>query len=652
MRRRVSAALPLVILGLFLVFPVLSATGQLPQLNDLFALGKGEGQTPAKAAVQTNPEPPLVATPRANCVSGGKREPGIQGRIPAGAANDGLSCNTTLVGRSGNSGGFKVHRYVDRSGRECAYYDTALLFPTNAVRLDGTSGGVAVLDMSNPARPVETARLTEAPMLSPHESLELNTKRGLLAAVLGNPSTYPGLVSIYDVSQDCRRPVLQSTSATARLGHESGFSEDGKTFYATGTAVETISAIDVTDPKQPRNVWQGAITSHGMSLRPDGNRAYLADPGGQMITLDTSEIQARKPDPQAREISRLTWKSASIPQNAMPFTTGGKPYVLEFDEYTAGTTGGGGQDEVGAGRIIDMSDERRPRVIANLRLQVNQPADHAAARNDPGASSPVQGYAAHYCDLDSRVDPKVVACSFIASGLRVFDITELTRPKEIGYYVAPTKAANENAFSASAYAMSKPEIIPGRREIWYSDGTTGFYSVRVDERVWPLSSSGAAGRGCLARRSPIGPRNIGRVRLGITRKTLARRLPAPTRRTKRSWRWCVKGGKGTVSAAFTRKGKVALVSTTAPRHGNRGVLVGSTTRTVRSKFARRRAVSKTLFRANARSQRLLGVRKGRVRYWAVTGRKTVKRRRDLRAYLNYAGVAAKARPKRKTRSRR
>ena len=639
--------LPLVLLGAFLVVPVLSATGQLPQLNDLFVLSKGEGQKPAKAAVQRNGEPPLVATPRADCISGGKREPGIQGRIPAGAADLGLSCNTSLVGRAGNSGGFKVHRYVDRAGHECAFYDTALLFPTNAVRLDGTSGGVAVLDMSNPAKPRETARLTELPMLSPHESVELNTRRGLLAAVLGNPSTYPGLVSIYDVSRDCRKPVLQSTAAVARLGHESGFSEDGNTFYATSTGTESISAVDVRDPKNPKNIWQGAITSHGMSLRPDGNRAYLADPGGELVTLDTSEIQARKPNPQAREISRLTWKSASIPQNALPFTKGGKPYILEFDEYTGGTTGGGDADAVGAGRIIDMSDERKPKVIAQLRLQVNQPADHAAARNDPGALSPVQGYAAHYCDLDSRVDPKVVACSFITSGLRVFDVTELTKPKEIGYFVAPTKGRTENGYMASSFAMSKPEIVPSRREVWYSDGATGFYNVRVDQRVWPKTSASGTTRGCLARRSPIGPRNIGRVRLGLSKKTLARRLPAPARKTKRSWRWCVKGGKGTVSAAFTRKGKVALVTTTAPRHGNRGVLVGSRTKKVRSSFKRRRAVSKTLFRANKSSPRLFGVRKGKVRYWAVTTRKTIKRKRDLRAYLRYAGVAAKAKPKRK-----
>ena len=627
------------LLGLFLTLPVLSATGQLPQLNDLFVLGEGEGQEPARVPVQTNPEPPLVATPRANCVSGGKREPGIQGRVPEGSNPDGFSCNAEVIGRAGNSGGFKVHRYVDRAGHECGFYDTALLFPTNAIRLDGTSGGVAVLDMSNPRKPVETARLTEPPMLTPHESVELNTRRGLLAAVSGNPTTYPGVVSIYDVSQDCRKPVLQSTSSSAKLGHESGFSEDGNTFYATGTAMKSISAIDVTNPKQPKNIWQGAIVSHGMSLRPDGNRAYLADTDGQLVTLDTSEIQARKPDPQAREISRLTWKSASIPQNALPFTSAGKPYILEFDEYTQGTTGGGDADAVGAARIIDMSDERKPRSVAQIRLQVNQPADHAAARDDPGATSPVQGYAGHYCDLDSRVDPTVVACSFIASGLRVFDITELTKPKEIAYFVRPSTVRTENGYDGSNFAMSKPEIVGDRREVWYSDGGTGFYNLRIDPRVWPASSG--SGRGCLARRSPVGPRNIGRVRLGLTKRTLARRLPAPRRKTKRSWRWCVKGGKGTVSAAFTRGGRVALISTTAPRHGNRGVLVGSRTKAVRSKFGRRRAIAKTLFRANRRSPRLFGVRKGRVRYWAVTSRRTIGRKRVLRAYLRYAGVAAR-----------
>jgi LVIVD repeat-containing protein len=483
--RRLWRLVPiLIIVGSNLL--VMSASGALPgPLNDLLALGQGGGQTPEKVTIQRNAEPPLVATPQAKCATGSREEPGVQGRVPAGSAVNGLNCNATLVSHQGTSGGFKAFRYVDTLGHACAFYDTALLFPINALKLDSSSLGVAVLDMSDPSHPVQTDTLTQPPMMSPHESLSLNPKRGLLAAVLGNPTTYPGLVSIYDVSKDCRHPALQSTALVARFGHESGFAPDGKTFYATGTAVQAITAIDVTDPKNPHAIWHGNVVSHGMSLSNDGNRAYIADPNGNMLILDVSEIQARKPDPQAREISRLTWTAASIPQNAIPFTRGGRPYVLEFDEYTAGTTGNGDPDAVGAARIIDISDETRPRIVSYLRLQVNQPADHAAAADDPGAQSPVQGYAAHYCNIPTRLDPKVVACSFIASGLRVFDISKLTAPKEIAYFVAPTKAVFENGFDGSNFAMSQPAFAPQQREIWYTDGTSGFYDVRVNKAVWP-----------------------------------------------------------------------------------------------------------------------------------------------------------------------
>jgi hypothetical protein len=402
-----------------------------------------------------------------------------------------------LLSHQGTSGGFKVFRYVDAGGHECAFYDTALLFPANAFNLNSQGVGVAVLDMSDPLHPVQTDTLTEPPMLSPHESLNLNVKRGLLAAVDGNPSTYPGVVSIYDVHADCRHPVHDFTGAIARLGHESGFSPDGKTFYATATAYQAITAIDVTDPKAPHPIWQGNVFSHGMSLSDDGNRAYIADPSGRnMLILDTSEIQARKPDPQAREISRITWDRASIPQNAIPFTENGHPYVLEFDEYNAATLNpSGSPDDVGAGRIIDIADEKAPRIVGNIRLQIDQPKEHAEYGGDPGADGSThggaQGYAAHYCNIPTRVDPKIVACSFIASGLRVFDISDLAKPREIGYFVAPTQTRVENGGQASDFAMSQPAFVPDRHEIWFTDGTSGFYALRVTNGVWPEASGSA-----------------------------------------------------------------------------------------------------------------------------------------------------------------
>lgn len=81
------------------------------RVNDLFALGQAGGQTPATAPVVHRAEPPLAAAPRAQCGPGSRPEPGIQGRVPAGSANRGLSCNVTQISHLGSSGGFKVLRY-------------------------------------------------------------------------------------------------------------------------------------------------------------------------------------------------------------------------------------------------------------------------------------------------------------------------------------------------------------------------------------------------------------------------------------------------------------------------------------------------------------------------------------------------------------
>ncbi|MGH8986064.1 MAG: LVIVD repeat-containing protein, partial [Acidimicrobiia bacterium] len=375
---------------------------------------------------------------------------------------------------------FKVERYVDEAGHECAYYDTTLTFPTN---IFDAVAGVNVLDMSDPANPKLTDQLVTPAMLTPHESLVLNHRRGLLVAVAGNAAFYPGIVDVYDVSGDCRHPVLKSSSPTGVFGHESGMALDGTTFYAASPATQTIVPVDISNPSLPRPLGFARYDSHGLSISNDGNRAYVAGVGSGLIIVDTSEVQARKPNPTVREVSRLTWKSMSIPQNAIPVTIKGHPYVVEIDEF-------GTLDAVGAGRIIDIADEKHPRVVSNMRLEVHQPENFDAIEGDVGARSPVGGYSAHYCNVPRRKDPGIVACSMVLSGLRVFDIRDPRNPREIAYYNAPVRPRifPETGLipGASNWAMSSPAFVPARREIWYSDGYAGFHAVRVTNGAWPF----------------------------------------------------------------------------------------------------------------------------------------------------------------------
>jgi Tol biopolymer transport system component len=164
--------------------------------------------------------------------------------------------------------------------------------------------------------------------------------------------------------------------------------------------------------------------------------------------------------------------------------------------------------------------------------------------------------------------------------------------------------------------------------------------IRQQTRIieFPRAATVAAPGGCLARRSPIGPRNIGRVRIGLTGAELLRRVPPPRRRASRFWRWCVKRSSGSVTAAFTRRGRVALVATTARSHGNRGVLPGALATRLLRGYPSARALGHGLFRARRHSPRLIGVSRGKVRFIAVAPSRLVRQRRSLRAYLRVAGV--------------
>jgi hypothetical protein len=200
---------------------------------------------------------------------------------------------------------------------------------------------------------------------------------------------------------------------------------------------------------------------------------------------------------------------------------------------------------VGAARIIDISDEAHPQVVSNLRLEVNQPAQHAAAANDPSPfPSASFTYSAHYCAIPREVDPQIAACSFINSGLRIFDIRDPLHPREAAYYIAPS-GSNGN------FAMSQPAFVPERREVWYTDATSGFWSVRLDAAVWPATR----GSSCASPPGRLLGARLGPLRLGQTRASAAGNAAYRRGRGGRLDYHCLSGGAirvGYLAADFRR----------------------------------------------------------------------------------------------------
>ena len=444
--------------------------------------------------------PPAV--PDAACRAGDLPETDLQGRVPAadyasGRAERGYTCNTRLVGHQGTTGGFKTLRYTDRSGRTCAFYDASQILPVAPpFQVTGASSGegVTVLDMTDPARPAVTTHLTTPTMLSPHESLLVNQRRGLLAAVMGNAYASAGVLEVYDVGTDCRQPQLLSRTASAVLGHESGWTRDGRTFWASSSGGQTLTAIDLTDPGAPSTLFvQYGVNYHGMRLSRDGRTLYAANigddlsqghlPGQGLRILDVSEVQDRVPSPSVSVVSNLTWPEGSIPQVAQPFQRDGRTYLLEVDEFSTvglnGTSTDQSEANVGAARVIDVTDVAHPVVVSDLRLEVHQPEGRKASFGDPGADTAFGGYTGHYCSVPTDRDPRIAACSMIGSGLRLFDLSDLRHPREVGYFNQPVAPGTAAADSSGAGAFSQPAWDLARRSVWYADENSGFWAVRL-----------------------------------------------------------------------------------------------------------------------------------------------------------------------------
>jgi hypothetical protein len=78
----------------------------------------------------------------------------------------------------------------------------------------------------------------------------------------------------------------------------------------------------------------------------------------------------------------------------------------------------------------------------------------------------------------------------------VFDIRDPAHPKEVAYFVAPPDTVSLTGGPVidekANWAMSQPAFVPERKEIWYSDGTSGFYALRLTNGAWPDATTPSA----------------------------------------------------------------------------------------------------------------------------------------------------------------
>src|SRR5262249_28112859 len=132
-----------------------------------------------------------------------------------------------------------------------------------------------------------------------------------------------------------------------------------------------------------------------------------------------------------------------------------KPYVVFVDE--GGSPGARNYDcpegfpLYPMARIIDISDETKPKVVSQLMLEAHDPKNCSLTAPDTGLN-----FGSHYCSVDNRHRATTLACGYRSAGIRVFDIRDPIRPREIAYYNPPGVAV-QSPGSAGFFGSGGPD---------------------------------------------------------------------------------------------------------------------------------------------------------------------------------------------------
>ena len=463
---------------------------------------------PASSAVSTSGVSP------ARCGKGDKREPGIQGEVPAGQTAN-YNCGVELIGQ------LPIVGSVQGTGR-CVY-----------VRPRGTAGTpndseIAVIDVANPRKPVVVG--ASLPVHNGTETFRVLVTKERAILVSGS--------SIYDI-RDCLHPKLLGEIkwpdtplpgiARKNFPHDLRLNHTGTKVYAsfgvwdadisnlsdpnswmvvdhrceiaaqipgpwqelhrqsikagrslcddaTKPAPRGSNYLVGTSPLQASMIWPQV--SHSPDLNADSTRLYVADQAG-----GNSAIWSPSPKVRIIDVTKSPYTivgEVDGPGHGLDwFRVGGRDYLLHSNE--GGTKGIATQSEAGdsckpyprptalgwafEAIISDVTDPARAQNVSMASIAINRPEFcevRKASGRDPWLA---------YHLIDNPMDAKFAAINFGDAGLRIFDIRDPSKPTEVAYFNHGTPVHAGVGFYDAA-----------RQLIYFSDAG-GFKVLRIEPQV-------------------------------------------------------------------------------------------------------------------------------------------------------------------------
>ena len=421
------------------------------------------------------------------CSAGDQPETGMQGETPLKDIESGRNkspyyCGMRLVSQTALEGGGGMMR----RSRSCVYI--------------AQGAGVRVVDMSNPKAPKALQLLTDPGAVGTSENLNVVDTADRHVLVTGKYSSAltndRSPMSIYDIT-DCTKPKLMSTYYWPGDVHVPAITPDGKKVVVSlPYGVAGVKVLDISNLAEPKFVGAFPLLlprgrqarCHDLGFSADGTRMYC--PG----SVPTEADRESEPGPSIWDFSAVMKGNVNVwppirfvgeadvkgqgDHDAPLAMINGKPYLVSGAELGCNV----GRSDFPT--IFDISDEKNPRKVGEFRLEV---MDHCAS--DPAFKATQKvNYGLHYNNVVDNAWGKIPLgmFSYQSAGVRIIDLRDPIKPREVAYYHPGAPAAPAPAPAGA----NVPPGAPNARAVFSDACASHNYFDQATGHIWFACRSG------------------------------------------------------------------------------------------------------------------------------------------------------------------
>jgi hypothetical protein len=320
-------------------------------------------------------------------------------------------------------------------------------------RTDGShpDAGVLVVDISNPVNPQDVYQIgppEEGNLGQTSRELRVWPEQELLLvlnfdceAALHDceQSSAPPNIRFYDISgENAVAPKLIAMHLLPRTPHEFFLWDDPNVngrallYLSTpGIIGDNLLVLDISQARgnmfqevsnwsAPRGPLGGTLHSLGLSV--DGKRAYLAYLRNGFIIVDTADLAENIPNPQIRLLTPLeNWLQWPGPGPHSAVKLFGKPYALITEEVY-------GRCPWGWASLIDITDEVKPKIVAEYKIDPYNKLEHCAA------VAPERYRFTSFASHNPTVTKNLAFITWHSGGLQAVSIENPLQPTQVAQF--------------------------------------------------------------------------------------------------------------------------------------------------------------------------------------------------------------------------